>query len=72
MCIWVYPVYRLKSAFLLVSVCHYGGLQVELNQLFHFRLELCSFSGYKIHPGHGRRLVRVDGTLPFPQARVLQ
>ena len=25
-------------------------------------MELCSFSGYKIHPGHGRRLIRVDGT----------
>ena len=25
------------------------------------RLELCAFSGYKIHPGHGRYYVRVDG-----------
>merc|ERR1719498_1224337 len=25
------------------------------------KLELCSFSSYKIHAGHGRRLVRVDG-----------
>ncbi|CAK9295500.1 unnamed protein product, partial [Gordionus sp. m RMFG-2023] len=24
-------------------------------------LELCSFSGYKIYPGHGKRLVKVDG-----------
>ena len=26
-----------------------------------YRLELCNFSGYKIHPGHGKRFVRIDG-----------
>ncbi|XP_065838395.1 large ribosomal subunit protein eL24-like [Oscarella lobularis] len=25
------------------------------------KLELCNFSGYKIHAGHGKRLARVDG-----------
>uniref|UniRef100_A0A3Q0SV50 Large ribosomal subunit protein eL24 n=1 Tax=Amphilophus citrinellus TaxID=61819 RepID=A0A3Q0SV50_AMPCI len=24
-------------------------------------VELCSFSGYKIYPGHGRRYARIDG-----------
>lgn len=24
-------------------------------------MELCSFSGYKIYPGHGRRYARTDG-----------
>ena len=26
-----------------------------------FRLELCSFSGFKINPGHGTKYVRTDG-----------
>uniref|UniRef100_A0A8C8T416 Large ribosomal subunit protein eL24 n=1 Tax=Peromyscus maniculatus bairdii TaxID=230844 RepID=A0A8C8T416_PERMB len=25
------------------------------------KIELCSFSGYKIYPGHGRRYARTDG-----------
>ncbi|XP_017359850.2 60S ribosomal protein L24 [Cebus imitator] len=25
------------------------------------KVELCSFSGYKIYPGHGRRYARTDG-----------
>lgn len=25
------------------------------------RTELCAFSGYKIYPGHGKRLVKADG-----------
>merc|ERR1712121_81261 len=25
------------------------------------RIELCSYSGYKIYPGHGKRMVRTDG-----------
>nr|AIU94832.1 60S ribosomal protein [Phragmatopoma lapidosa] len=25
------------------------------------KIELCSFSGYKIYPGHGKRCVKVDG-----------
>ncbi|KAI8791596.1 60S ribosomal protein L24 [Biomphalaria glabrata] len=25
------------------------------------KLELCSYSGYKIYPGHGKRLVKADG-----------
>merc|ERR1712121_393370 len=25
------------------------------------RIDLCSYSGYKIYPGHGKRMVRVDG-----------
>ncbi|EGD76323.1 60S ribosomal protein L24 [Salpingoeca rosetta] len=29
------------------------------------KLELCSFSGYKIHPGHGRTLVKADGKTFF-------
>ncbi|XP_064612704.1 large ribosomal subunit protein eL24-like [Liolophura sinensis] len=33
-----------------------------LTLLFYsFRIELCSFSGYKIYPGHGKKLVRTDG-----------
>lgn len=28
---------------------------------FRYRVELCSFSGYKIYPGHGRRYARTDG-----------
>merc|ERR1712224_193276 len=27
------------------------------------KLELCSFSGYKIYPGHGKRFIRIDGKL---------
>ena len=26
-----------------------------------FRFEICNYSGYKIYPGHGRRVVRTDG-----------
>eukprot|EP00049_Salpingoeca_infusionum_P016953 m.351306 g.351306 ORF g.351306 m.351306 type:complete len:131 (-) comp16217_c0_seq1:45-437(-) len=29
------------------------------------KLELCSFSGYKIHPGHGRTMVKADGKTFF-------
>ncbi|KAL5010692.1 hypothetical protein ScPMuIL_012997 [Solemya velum] len=25
------------------------------------KIELCSFSGYKIYPGHGKRMVKTDG-----------
>ncbi|XP_062596297.1 large ribosomal subunit protein eL24-like [Saccostrea cucullata] len=25
------------------------------------KIELCSYSGYKIYPGHGKRIVKVDG-----------
>ncbi|TKR92738.1 hypothetical protein L596_007331 [Steinernema carpocapsae] len=25
------------------------------------KLETCVYSGYKIHPGHGKRLIRADG-----------
>merc|ERR1711963_1064268 len=25
------------------------------------RIDLCSYSGYKIYPGHGKRMVRVNG-----------
>jgi hypothetical protein len=25
-----------------------------------FRTDLCSFSGFKIYPGHGRRFIRGD------------
>nr|ALS04858.1 60S ribosomal protein L24 [Pseudodiaptomus poplesia]ALS04900.1 60S ribosomal protein L24 [Pseudodiaptomus poplesia] len=25
------------------------------------KIELCSFSGYKIYPGHGRTMVKIDG-----------
>ncbi|XP_076064540.1 ribosomal protein L24 [Oratosquilla oratoria] len=25
------------------------------------KLQLCNYSGYKIHPGHGKTMVRVDG-----------
>merc|ERR1711931_480920 len=27
------------------------------------KIELCNFSGYKIYPGHGKRMVRIDGKL---------
>ena len=27
------------------------------------KLETCVYSGYKIHPGHGKRLVRADGKI---------
>uniref|UniRef100_A0A5K3EJ96 Large ribosomal subunit protein eL24 n=1 Tax=Mesocestoides corti TaxID=53468 RepID=A0A5K3EJ96_MESCO len=26
-----------------------------------FRLEVCSYSGYKVYPGHGKRAIRGDG-----------
>merc|ERR1711976_706511 len=32
--------------------------------LFRFakmKIELCNFSGYKIYPGHGKKVVKVDG-----------
>merc|ERR1712150_356885 len=25
------------------------------------KIDLCAFSGYKVYPGHGKRLVKVDG-----------
>ncbi|XP_021366846.1 60S ribosomal protein L24-like [Mizuhopecten yessoensis] len=25
------------------------------------KVELCAFSGYKIYPGHGKRMVKIDG-----------
>merc|ERR1712212_527292 len=25
------------------------------------KLQLCNYSGYKIHPGHGKTMVRIDG-----------
>ncbi|KFM56591.1 60S ribosomal protein L24, partial [Stegodyphus mimosarum] len=25
------------------------------------KIELCSFSGYKIYPGHGKRMIKTDG-----------
>lgn len=28
---------------------------------FIMKLETCIYSGYKIHPGHGKRMVRADG-----------
>merc|ERR1712141_424019 len=27
----------------------------------NMRIELCSYSGYKIYPGHGKRMVKADG-----------
>ena len=34
------------------------------------KIELCSFSGYKIYPGHGRTLVKIDGkTFKFLSGR---
>ncbi|KAI1728927.1 ribosomal protein l24e domain-containing protein [Ditylenchus destructor] len=27
------------------------------------KLETCVYSGYKIHPGHGKRLIRADGKI---------
>merc|ERR1712168_546932 len=27
------------------------------------KLELCNYSGYKIYPGHGKRMIRTDGKL---------
>merc|ERR1711976_544354 len=32
-------------------------------QTWVMKLQLCSFSGYKIHPGHGKTMVRVDGKI---------
>lgn len=29
--------------------------------LFCFRIGLCAYSGYKIYPGHGKTMVKVDG-----------
>ncbi|KAK3747769.1 hypothetical protein QZH41_008802 [Actinostola sp. cb2023] len=29
--------------------------------LYFSRLELCSYSGFKIYPGHGKRYIRIDG-----------
>lgn len=28
---------------------------------FYFRIGLCAYSGYKIYPGHGKTMVKVDG-----------
>ena len=45
-----------------------------------YRIELCSFSGYKIYPGHGKKVVKVDGrviiyvtkpTMWFPNRSVI-
>ena len=34
------------------------------------KLELCSFSGFKIYPGHGRTMVKADGkTYKFLSAK---
>merc|ERR1711935_407422 len=41
------------------------GRLVATFSLSTMKLELCSFSGFKIHPGHGRRLTRVDGKTVF-------
>merc|ERR1711935_1258235 len=32
-----------------------------LHPVVKMKIELCSYSGYKIYPGHGRRMVRIDG-----------
>lgn len=29
------------------------------------KLETCVYSGYKIHPGHGKRVVKTDGKVYF-------
>lgn len=34
------------------------------------RVELCSFSGYKIYPGHGRRYARIDGKVKAQTTRI--
>ncbi|CAF3701920.1 unnamed protein product [Rotaria sordida] len=31
------------------------------HSLYIFTLEICNYSGYKIYPGHGKRVVKIDG-----------
>merc|ERR1712221_25629 len=41
-----------------------GHRTVEETQLqSQMKIELCNFSGLKIYPGHGRRMIRIDGKL---------
>eukprot|EP00729_Bicosta_minor_P006452 gene6452-35563_t len=42
-----------------------GTVEYQEQAVRILSLELCSFSGFKIHPGHGRRLTRVDGKTIF-------
>lgn len=40
----------------------YGFLGCSFQELVSkMKTETCIYSGYKIHPGHGKRLVRSDG-----------
>ena len=62
------PFINQSTSFLLLiihtSICHvlsHNSIGPIINWYFRFRVELCSFSGYKIHPGHGKRMVKVDG-----------
>lgn len=36
-------------------------MKFKLLYLLIFRLEICSYSGYKVYPGHGKRAIRADG-----------
>lgn len=31
------------------------------NTIIYYRTDLCQFSGFKIYPGHGKRIIRIDG-----------
>lgn len=43
------------------------GDKYNWQQILFFlsRIGLCSFSGYKIYPGHGKTLVKIDGKVSF-------
>uniref|UniRef100_A0A8C4SM96 Large ribosomal subunit protein eL24 n=1 Tax=Erpetoichthys calabaricus TaxID=27687 RepID=A0A8C4SM96_ERPCA len=64
--------FLLLSATILLKIEYTFIHEIYISYLIHFfcfpslfffkcRVELCSFSGYKIYPGHGRRYARIDG-----------
>jgi len=39
----------------------FGNSHREISRLIKLKQELCSFSAFKVHPGHGKRAIRSDG-----------
>lgn len=39
---------------------------------YAFRIGLCSYSGYKIYPGHGKTMVKADGKVTYKQPIFLE
>lgn len=44
-----------------VTFHQYISLSISYAFYFSSRIELCSYSGYKIYPGHGKKMVKADG-----------